>query len=124
MFDIQKIRKDFPILSRTVNGKPLVYFDNGATAQKPQQVIDAISHYYAYQNSNIQVLCHRTVPKPCQKYAGGQYDETRYVVIYWPCSTLPDTLFLGLRELSYLTSAFCTSEFGRSWSHRKIRRQC
>jgi len=53
MFDIHKIRKDFPILSRTVNGKPLVYFDNGATAQKPQLVIDAISHYYAYQNSNI-----------------------------------------------------------------------
>lgn len=53
MLDINKIRKDFPILSRSVNGKPLVYFDNGATAQKPQQVIDAISHYYAYQNSNI-----------------------------------------------------------------------
>lgn len=53
MFDIKKTRKDFPILSRTVNGKPLVYFDNGATAQKPQQVIDAISHYYAFQNSNI-----------------------------------------------------------------------
>ncbi|MBK6986614.1 MAG: cysteine desulfurase [Bacteroidetes bacterium] len=53
MFNVNEIRKDFPILSRTVNGKPLVYFDNGATAQKPQQVIDAISHYYAYQNSNI-----------------------------------------------------------------------
>jgi cysteine desulfurase/selenocysteine lyase len=53
MLDINKIRKDFPILSRTVNGKPLVYFDNGATAQKPQQVIDAISHYYSFQNSNI-----------------------------------------------------------------------
>ena len=53
MFDITQIRKDFPILSRTVNGKPLVYFDNGATAQKPQIVIDAITHYYAHQNSNI-----------------------------------------------------------------------
>ncbi len=53
MFNVNEIRKDFPILSRTVNGKPLVYFDNGATAQKPQQVIDAISHYYAFQNSNI-----------------------------------------------------------------------
>jgi cysteine desulfurase/selenocysteine lyase len=53
MLDINKIRKDFPILSRTVNGKPLVYFDNGATAQKPQVVIDAISHYYSFQNSNI-----------------------------------------------------------------------
>ena len=53
MFNVNEIRKDFPILSRTVNGKPLVYFDNGATAQKPKSVIDAISHYYAYQNSNI-----------------------------------------------------------------------
>lgn len=53
MFDINKIRKDFPILSRTVNGKPLVYFDNGATAQKPQSVIDVLTHYYTHQNSNI-----------------------------------------------------------------------
>ncbi len=51
--DIDKIRADFPILSRKVNGKPLVYFDNGATAQKPQVVIDAISHYYTDQNANI-----------------------------------------------------------------------
>ena len=53
MFDINKIRADFPILSRTVNGKSLVYLDNGATAQKPQVVIDAITNYYTYQNSNI-----------------------------------------------------------------------
>jgi cysteine desulfurase/selenocysteine lyase len=53
MFDITKIRKDFPILNRTVNGKPLVYFDNGATAQKPQSVIDAINHFYSNQNANI-----------------------------------------------------------------------
>lgn len=53
MPDINNIRKDFPILSRTVNGKPLVYFDNGATAQKPQAVIDALTHYYTSQNSNI-----------------------------------------------------------------------
>jgi len=53
MFDIQKIRADFPILSRQVNGKPLVYFDNGATSQKPQVVIDAIATYYQEINSNI-----------------------------------------------------------------------
>jgi cysteine desulfurase/selenocysteine lyase len=53
MFDIQKIRADFPILSQKVNGKPLVYFDNGATGQKPQVVIDAISKYYAEINANI-----------------------------------------------------------------------
>src|SRR6476620_2253600 len=53
MFDIQKIRADFPILSQKVNGKPLVYFDNGATSQKPQVVIDAISRYYEEINANI-----------------------------------------------------------------------
>ena len=47
------VRKDFPILSRLVNNKPLIYFDNGATAQKPQVVIDAINHYYKFQNANI-----------------------------------------------------------------------
>ncbi|WMW77824.1 cysteine desulfurase [Flavobacterium sp. 20NA77.7] len=53
MLDIQKIRADFPILSQKVNGKPLVYFDNGATSQKPQVVIDAISTYYTEINANI-----------------------------------------------------------------------
>ncbi len=53
MLDINKIRADFPILSRTVNGKPLVYFDNGATSQKPQIVIDAITKYYQEINANI-----------------------------------------------------------------------
>ena len=53
MLDLQKIRADFPILSQKVNGKPLVYFDNGATSQKPQVVIDAISKYYQEINANI-----------------------------------------------------------------------
>ena len=53
MLDIQKIRADFPILSQKVNGKPLVYFDNGATSQKPQVVIEAISKYYNEINANI-----------------------------------------------------------------------
>jgi cysteine desulfurase/selenocysteine lyase len=53
MIDIQKIRADFPILNQQVNGKPLVYFDNGATAQKPQVVIDAIEKYYTEINANI-----------------------------------------------------------------------
>jgi cysteine desulfurase/selenocysteine lyase len=53
MLDINKVRADFPILSRTINGKPLVYFDNGATSQKPQIVIDAIAEYYQEINANI-----------------------------------------------------------------------
>ncbi|SOE24099.1 cysteine desulfurase / selenocysteine lyase [Spirosomataceae bacterium TFI 002] len=51
--DIAAIRKDFPILHQSVNGKPLVYFDNAATTQKPQTVLDALSHYYGDYNSNI-----------------------------------------------------------------------
>lgn len=51
--DIHKVRADFPLLKREVNGKPLVYLDNGATTQKPKAVIDAITHYYSDMNSNV-----------------------------------------------------------------------
>ena len=53
VFDVQKIRQDFPILSKKVNGYPLVYFDNAATSQKPQVVIDSIVDYYSNYNANI-----------------------------------------------------------------------
>jgi len=53
MLDVQKIREDFPILNREVNGKPLIYFDNAATSQTPQIVIDAIVDYYSNYNANI-----------------------------------------------------------------------
>ncbi|MBL7867650.1 MAG: cysteine desulfurase [Flavobacterium lindanitolerans] len=62
MLDIQSIRAEFPILSQKVNGKPLVYFDNAATSQKPQVVIDAITAYYEEINANI----HRGVHKLSQ----------------------------------------------------------
>ena len=52
-FDVARIRQDFPILQQKIHGKPLVYFDNGATSHKPQAVIDAVSHYYSAENSNI-----------------------------------------------------------------------
>jgi len=53
MYDVNEIRRDFPILSREVNGRPLVYFDNGASAQKPRAVIDAIAHSYSEEYSNV-----------------------------------------------------------------------
>ena len=53
MLDINQIRKQFPILSRKVNGHELVYFDNGATTQKPNSVITAESNYYQNENSNV-----------------------------------------------------------------------
>ena len=70
--DIQKIRKDFPILAREVNGKPLVYFDNAATSQTPVQVIDAISDYYKNYNANI----HRGVHALSQE-ATDAYEASR-----------------------------------------------
>ena len=72
MLDIQKIRADFPILNRKVNGKPLVYFDNAATSQTPQVVIDAIVDYYSNYNSNI----HRGVHTLSQE-ATDAYEEAR-----------------------------------------------
>ncbi|HMQ78056.1 MAG TPA: cysteine desulfurase [Ignavibacteria bacterium] len=53
IFDVDEVRKDFPILSREVGGNPLVYLDNAATSQKPQSVINAINDYYSYYNANI-----------------------------------------------------------------------
>jgi len=70
-----KIRKDFPILHRQVNGKPLIYFDNGATSQKPQQVIDIINRYYQHENSNI----HRGIHTLSQE-ATDAYEKARTTV--------------------------------------------
>lgn len=72
MFRVEDIRKDFPILKRQVNGKPLVYFDNAATSQTPQQVIDTIVDYYANYNANI----HRGVHSLSQE-ATDKYEEAR-----------------------------------------------
>src|SRR5438552_18865689 len=52
-FDVERIRRDFPILDQKVHGKPLVYFDNAATSQKPRPVIDALVHYYEHDNANV-----------------------------------------------------------------------
>jgi len=51
--NVQQIRKDFPILYRQVNGKPLVYLDSAATSQKPLAVIEALDHYYRTYNANV-----------------------------------------------------------------------
>ncbi|WP_027138267.1 aminotransferase class V-fold PLP-dependent enzyme [Gaetbulibacter saemankumensis] len=75
MFNINEIRKDFPILSRTVNGKPLVYFDNAATSQTPQQVIDVIVDYYSNYNANI----HRGVHSLSQE-ATDKYEQARHTI--------------------------------------------
>jgi len=75
ILDIEKVRSDFPILSREVNGKPLVYLDNGASSQKPKQVIDVITRYYEHKNSNI----HRGIHTLSQE-ATDAYEKARKTV--------------------------------------------
>jgi len=74
-FDVEKVRRDFPILRQKVHGKPLVYLDNAATAQKPQAVIDALSRYYSEINSNI----HRGIHTLSEE-ATRAYEEARVKV--------------------------------------------
>lgn len=74
-FDVEAIRKDFPILSRKVNGYPLVYFDNAATSQTPKQVIDTIVDYYSRYNANI----HRGVHTLSQE-ATDAYEQARITI--------------------------------------------
>ena len=68
MFEVTKIREDFPILKREVNGKPLVYLDNAATSQTPQQVIDVIVDYYSNYNANIHRGVHALSQEATDKY--------------------------------------------------------
>ncbi len=75
MIDIKKIRRDFPILNQKINGKPLVYFDNGASTQKPKSVIDAINNYYCFENANV----HRGVHF-LSGLATNKFEKTRVVV--------------------------------------------
>ncbi|WP_374394559.1 cysteine desulfurase [Tabrizicola sp.] len=75
MYDVQKIRADFPILGRQVNGKPLVYLDNGASAQKPQVVIDAITRGYSEEYANVHRGLHFL-----SNLATEKYESTRSVI--------------------------------------------
>jgi len=74
-FNINNIRSDFPILQRKINGKPLIYLDNGATTQKPKQVIERISNYYLHENSNV----HRGVHTLSQEATGLFEDAREYI---------------------------------------------
>ena len=74
-FDVEKIRQDFPVLHQEVNGKPLAYFDNAATTQKPQVVLDALAHYYSRDNANI----HRGIHTLAER-ATAAFEETREAV--------------------------------------------
>jgi cysteine desulfurase/selenocysteine lyase len=79
MLDIAKIRADFPILSRQVNGKPLVYLDNGASAQKPQVVIDAITRGYASEYANVHRGLHTLSTISTERYEAARSTIARFL---------------------------------------------
>lgn len=79
MYDINKVRAEFPILTREINGKPLVYLDNGASAQKPQVVIDAVNRAYAEEYSNVHRGLHTLSSISTEKYEGVRSTISRFL---------------------------------------------
>jgi len=79
VFDVNAVRADFPILQETVNGKPLIWFDNAATTQKPQVVIDRLSHFYAHENSNIHRAAHELAARATDAYEEARDTVRRFI---------------------------------------------
>jgi len=79
MFDVEAVRKDFPILQRQVHGRPLVYLDNAATTQKPRQVIDALVDYYENHNANIHRGLHKLAEEATEAYEGARAKVARFI---------------------------------------------
>src|ERR1044071_6671841 len=78
-FDVSRIRQDFPILSRQVHGKPLVYLDNAATSHKPKPVIDAITGFYLSENSNIHRGVHELSQRATEDYERARIKLQRFL---------------------------------------------
>jgi len=78
-FDAEKVRADFPVLQQLVNGKPLVYLDNGATSQKPQAVIDEIVRYYTTENANVHRGVHQLSQRATDAYEGAREKVSQYI---------------------------------------------
>ncbi|MFO1039721.1 MAG: family 2A encapsulin nanocompartment cargo protein cysteine desulfurase [Geminicoccaceae bacterium] len=78
-FAADLVRRDFPILSEQVNGKPLVWLDNGATTQKPRVVIDRLTHFYEHENSNIHRAAHELAARSTDAYEGARESVRRFL---------------------------------------------
>jgi cysteine desulfurase/selenocysteine lyase len=78
-FDVNAIRRDFPILSERVNGKPLVWFDNAATTHKPKSVIERINYFYEHENSNIHRAAHELAARATDAYEGARNKVAKFI---------------------------------------------
>jgi cysteine desulfurase/selenocysteine lyase len=110
MYDVQKVRADFPILQRQVHGKPLVYLDNAATSQKPRQVIEALTRYYSEANANI----HRGIHALAEE-ATAAYERTRQRV----------ARFIGARNVRSIVFTRNTTEavnlVAQAWGRQHVK---
>ncbi|TYV04573.1 cysteine desulfurase [Listeria monocytogenes] len=79
MVDIQKIRADFPILAQEINEKPLAYLDNAATSQKPKQVIEALTHYYEFDNANVHRGVHTLAARATDAYESARGKVAKFI---------------------------------------------
>ena len=109
-FDVQAVRRDFPILKERVNGHPLVWFDNAATTQKPQSVIDRVSYFYEHENSNIHRAAHELAARSTDAY-----EKARDTVAH----------FMNVSSSSEIVFARGTTEainlVAKSWGQQNIK---
>lgn len=109
-FDIHAIRRDFPILQERVNGKPLIWFDNAATTQKPQVVIDRLSYFYQHENSNVHRAAHELAAR-----ASDAYDAARQTVAH----------FIGARSTEEIIFVRGTTEginlIAKTWGKQNLK---
>lgn len=78
-FDIERIRRDFPILQEKINGHNLIWLDNAATTQKPKSVVDRLSHFYLHENSNIHRAAHELAARSTDAYEGARDTVKRFI---------------------------------------------
>src|ERR687893_1337275 len=79
MYDVEEIRRDFPILDRRIGGKRLVYLDNAATSQKPRRVLDTLTEYYEKHNANIHRGVHRLAEEATASYEEARQKVARFL---------------------------------------------
>ncbi len=78
-FEVARVREDFPLLARTVHGKPLVYFDNANTSQKPRQVIEAVDDFYRHHNANVARAVHTLGDEATTAYEATRTKLARFI---------------------------------------------
>jgi cysteine desulfurase/selenocysteine lyase len=110
-FDVETIRRDFPILREVVNGHPLIWLDNGATTQKPQSVIDRLTYFYEHENSNVHRAAHELAARATDAYESAREKTRRFL----NADTTREIVFVrGATEAINLVA--------QSWGRRNIQK--